>query len=132
MNNQQIENQICTLYFYLNRGEDIKNEKLYVYIDNLLLYNKKCERKYHAYLHTLYKMLFQTRDCLFGKGERDISYVFLLCFLQIFSSTCYTRLVFILYLLWFLGRCEVFLSICQRFSIFIRKCEKWDNFRPSI
>ena len=87
MNNQQIENQICTLYFYLNRGDDIKNEKLYVYIDNLFYsITRNVNESTHAYLHTLYKMLFQTRDCLFGKGERDISYVFLCVFYKYFHQ----------------------------------------------
>lgn len=85
MNNHQIENQICTLNFYLNRSSDIKNEQMYVYIDNLFYsITKNVNENTHTYLHTLYKMLFQTRDCLFGRGEKQISYLFICVFYKYF------------------------------------------------
>jgi hypothetical protein len=81
---QVIKDAICTLYFYLNRCSNEKAEKIYVYIDNILTDIDKQLKDgicgWHTYLYTLYKMLFQTRDCINGKGERIASYVFLCAF----------------------------------------------------
>ena len=88
--NSIIESQICTLSFYLNRCDVTKSEHLYVYIDNLLFTITQNIRAgktdYYTYLHTLYKLLFQCRDCLRGKGERDMSYIFLCAFHKYFPT----------------------------------------------
>lgn len=89
MNNTFIRNQICTLEFYLNRCDDIKAERVYVYIDNLLFSIVKSIQSGnndYTYLHTLFKMLFQSRDCLRGKGEKMTSYVFICAFHKYFPQ----------------------------------------------
>lgn len=90
-NKQNIEDAICTLYFYLNRCSNEKAEKIYVYIDNILTdINKQINEdmcRWHTYyLYILYKMLFQTRDCHNGKGERIASYTFLCAFYKHFPQ----------------------------------------------
>lgn len=73
-----IEKSICTLYFYLDRCSNEKHEKVYVYIDNLI--GTLVKHNMTTYIQTLYKLLYQTRDCLSGKGERDIYYAFICAF----------------------------------------------------
>lgn len=79
-----IERTICTLYFYLDRCSNEKHEQIYVYIDNLIQLIVK--NNMYSYLHTLYKLLHQTRDCLYGKGERDITYVFICAFYKYYPN----------------------------------------------
>ena len=68
---------IAVLFYNLTR-KDSPSDELVPFLDDLLGSLKssifiKCD-EYIGYLKLLYRLLGQTRDCLFGKGEHDIVY----------------------------------------------------------
>jgi len=68
--------QIILLYYNLSRKNNIQS--LSMIFDNLLCSLKKWnDNSFLQYLIVIYKMVGQTRDCFYGKGEHDLSYMLL-------------------------------------------------------
>jgi hypothetical protein len=66
--------QIILLYYNLTRKKNIQS--LSMMFDNLLCSLKKWnDKNYLHYLIIIYKMVGQTRDCFYGKGEHLLSYM---------------------------------------------------------
>ena len=68
--------QIILLYYNLSRKNNIQS--LSMIFDNLLCSLKKWNNNsFLQYLIVIFKMVGQTRDCFYGKGEHDLSYMLL-------------------------------------------------------
>lgn len=83
--------RIC--YFYLNliRKSSHKNvlelsKQLTEVLCLLKMFIRKSQDEYLPYLSLFYRMLGQTRDIIYGKGEHEISYMMLLVFYEIYPT----------------------------------------------
>lgn len=77
-----IEHRIIELYLNLCRKNDHKCiRKIFFKVDSLLTFIKTSQSPEHdnkPYVLLLYKMIAQTRDISYGKGEKDLTYM-LIC-----------------------------------------------------
>jgi hypothetical protein len=82
--------KICYFYFNLFRKHSKHVLELSKQLSDVLGLLKKCIQKsqdeYLPYLTLFYRMLGQTRDILYGKGEHDISYMMLLQFYEVYPT----------------------------------------------
>ena len=108
--NQYYQEQITQLYFLLTRKEnDEEITKIAEILDQLLsslkpFVKKGCETDSSIHATTfilLYKMIAQTRDIVFGKGERKLTYMMIMVWYKhypILAIYALYRLVDLLYL----------------------------------
>lgn len=93
-----IKNSICLFYFNCCRFYDKQNQKiqnnqenkkqkkslvLFQFLDALVIaiqHEMVNNNQYLIYLNILFRMMFQTRDVMYGKGERDMFYMMFCCF----------------------------------------------------
>lgn len=90
-----IKNSICLFYFNCSRFYDKQNQKnqkniknkkslaLFQFLDALIIAIQRevvHNNQYLIYLNILFRMMFQTRDLMYGKGERDMFYMMFCCF----------------------------------------------------
>jgi hypothetical protein len=81
--------RICYFYLNLTRKSSHKNvlELSKQLTDSLRLLKtciQKSQDEYLPYLNLFYRMLGQTRDIIYGKGEHEISYMMILVFYEVF------------------------------------------------
>lgn len=88
------KNQIVFFYFNLSKKTDTKNvlelsnklSDVLKILKTQLVDIKDGNNKYLPYLVLFYRMIGQTRDIYIGKGEHDISYMFLMVFYDVFPT----------------------------------------------
>jgi len=76
------KSQIIEIYYNLSRKEEKEIEKIALQLDNTLcslkthmIKNSQKKNEYNIYLLQLYKLLGETRDIYYGKGEQELSYM---------------------------------------------------------
>lgn len=90
-----IKNRIVYFYFNLTRKtnteylEELSKElddmiSTIIYEKNLCELEKNEKRRWYEYLCGLYKLVIQTRDMVYGKGERDLTYMMLVVWYKYF------------------------------------------------
>jgi hypothetical protein len=76
--------KIVLLYYNLSRKNSKEEiDKLSIVVDSLLCYLKQMinqDKTFIPYLELIFKMIAETRDCFYGKGEHDISYMLIFIF----------------------------------------------------
>lgn len=77
--------QIVLLYYNLTRknNDNLQLNKLSIQFNSLLIQLKQACKKDSSlvtYVEIIYKMIAETRDCFYGKGEHDLSYMLIFIF----------------------------------------------------
>jgi hypothetical protein len=76
--------QIIILYYNLTRKNSTDQiNKVYIqfnYLLEKLKNNSNTDRSLHIYVETIYKLIAETRDCFYGKGEHDLTYMLIFNF----------------------------------------------------
>lgn len=78
-----LNEEIVSLYFLLQRSHNFQHtHAIYTKTVKVLDFLKKHKKNvsYNKYLDTLFRMIPQTRDVIYGKGEHDMSYLLILAF----------------------------------------------------
>jgi hypothetical protein len=80
--------QVVLFYYNLTRKScDNEVQKMAFYLTSILSSLKKHLKRYPEfliYLKMLYKMIGETRDCFFGKGEHDLTYMMIFVWYKYF------------------------------------------------
>ena len=80
--------QVILFYYNLTRKScDNEVQKMAFYLSSILSSLKKHLKRYPEfliYLKMLYKMIGETRDCFFGKGEHDLAYMMIFVWYKYF------------------------------------------------
>ena len=82
-NHTYFQEEIVSLYFQLHRNHSfISIHNLYLHTVDVLKFLKVKikDPAYKKYIHTLFLLIIQTRDVIYGKGEHTLSYMLLLAF----------------------------------------------------
>jgi len=87
---EMFKEQVAFFYFHLTRKDSSDVLELSKKLTDVLMLLKN-QMDVHGktdtlllYLELFYRMLGQTRDILFGKGEQELSFMMILCFYEVF------------------------------------------------